>query len=472
MKSNIIGREQEYRRLLDLYNSNRSEFATVYGRRRVGKTFLIRETFKNKFFFDLAGLANSGTKEQLLNFNISLNKAGSGDFPVAKSWLYAFEQLIALISKSKERRKIIFMDEIPWLDTPCSGFIAALEHFWNGWACARKDVFLLVCGSATSWIINKLINNHGGLHNRLTASIFLEPFTLKECEQYFKSQQIKFTQYQIAECYMIMGGIPFYLSKMEKALSLSQNIDNLFFSKNAELKNEFQNLYKSLFKDFDEYIKIVKALSKKSKGLSRQEISQFAKINSGGGFTAMLQNLEYCGFIRSYSSFGKTKRDTLYQLIDSFTLFYFKFLSKNEYNDEHFWTNSENTPQQNSWSGYAFEIVALQHIREIKNALSIAGIQSSVASWKSEKSVPAAQIDLIINRKDDVIDLCEIKFSKSKFTITKQYEENLRNKMASFTSENKTQKAIHLLMLTTYGLVKNKYFGTVQKEIVLADLFK
>ena len=472
MKPNIIGREHEIKKLQDLFKSKKSEFVAVCGRRRVGKTFLIRETFKNNFFFDLAGLAESNTKEQLVNFNISLNKVGEGEFPKAKSWLYAFEQLITAISKSKDKRKIIFIDEIPWLDTPCSGFITALEHFWNGWACARKDVFLIVCGSATSWIINKLINNHGGLHNRITASIFLEPFTLKECEKYLKSQKIKFTQYQIAECYMVMGGIPFYLSKIEKELSLSQNIDNMFFAKNAELKNEFQNLYKSLFKESEDYIKIVEVLSKKSKGLTRKEISKATKISTGGGLTTALQNLENCCFIRSYSAFGKSKRDTLYQIIDSFTLFYFKYLENSNYKNTNFWTNSENTPQRNTWAGFAFEILALQHIDEIKRALSIAGIQSAVSSWRSaEDTKPAAQIDLIIDRNDHIIDLCEIKFSKSKFAIDKDYDEKLREKLVSFMTENKTEKAIHLLMLTTYGVTKNKYYGTIQKEITLSDLF-
>jgi len=473
MKSNIVGREQEIKRLQDLNKSKRPEFVAVYGRRRVGKTFLIRETFKNDFFFDLAGLTESNVKEQLLNFNISLNKAGAGEFPKAQSWLYAFEQLITAVSKSKDRRKIIFIDEIPWLDTPCSGFLTALEHFWNGWACARKDVFLIVCGSATSWIINKLINNHGGLHNRLTASIFLEPFTLKECEKYFKSQKIKFTQYQIAECYMVTGGIPFYLSKIDKELSLSQNIDNMFFVKSAELKGEFQNLYKSLFKDSEDYMKIVEALSRKSKGLTRKEISKATKISTGGGLTTMLQNLENCSFIRSYLAFGKSKRDNLFQLIDSFTLFHFKYLANNDYRDTHFWTNSENTPQRNVWVGLAFEILALQHIEEIKSALGIAGIQSAVSTWRSaEDTQPASQIDLIINRNDNVIDLCEIKFSKSKFTIDKAYDEKLREKLVSFLTESKTEKAVHLLMITTYGVTKNKYYGTIQKEITLADLFK
>ena len=272
---------------------------------------------------------------------------------------------------------------------------------------------------------------------------------------------------------MVMGGIPFYLSKIEKELSLSQNIDNIFFAKTAELKGEFQNLYKSLFKDSEDYMKIVEALSKKSKGLTRKEISDATKISTGGGLTAMLQNLESCCFIRSYTAFGKSKRDTLFQLIDSFTLFHFKYLANNDYKNTSFWTNSENTLQRNTWAGFAFEILALQHIDEIKNALGIAGIQSAVSTWRSnEDTKPAAQIDLIINRKDNIIDLCEIKFSKSRFTIDKEYDEKLREKLVSFMKENKIEKAVHLLMLTTYGVTKNKYYGTIQKEVILSDLFK
>jgi AAA+ ATPase superfamily predicted ATPase len=270
---------------------------------------------------------------------------------------------------------------------------------------------------------------------------------------------------------MIMGGIPYYLSKIQKGLSVSQNIDNLFFAQNSELKNEFQNLYASLFKNFADYIKIVEALSTKAKGLTRKEIESAAQLSSGGGLTTTLKNLEYCGFIRSYHSFGKKKQEQLYQLLDSYTLFYFKYLAQNKNNDENFWTNSLNTPHPNAWAGYAFEILALQHVSEIKRALEIGGVQTTVSAWRSENSTPAAQIDLVIDRKDGIIDLCEIKFAKNQFVIDKDYEENLRNKISAFISENKTRKAIHLLMLSTYGTAINKYYSLVQKEVILDNLF-
>ena len=268
-----------------------------------------------------------------------------------------------------------------------------------------------------------------------------------------------------------MGGIPYYLSKIGKGLSVAQNIDNLFFIEKASLKNEFGNLYASLFRNSDDYVKIVKALSKRGMGLTRNEISKLTKITCGGGLTKALQNLEYCGFIRKYHALNKKTRDVLYQLIDSYSLFYFKYIQNNEYNDEHFWTNSLDTPQHNAWTGYAFEIVVLQHAVEIKKALSIAGIQSSISAWRSENSKPAAQIDLVIKRKDGIINVLEIKFSNKKFTVTKDYEENLRNKIAAFKTETRSRYAVHLVMVTTFGLNINKYSDVAQIELTIENLF-
>jgi Mg2+ and Co2+ transporter CorA len=270
---------------------------------------------------------------------------------------------------------------------------------------------------------------------------------------------------------MMTGGIPYYLSKMKRGLSLSQNIDNMFFKRNAELKNEFNNLYASLFRDATEYVKIVEALSKKAKGLTRNEILEATKMQSGGTFSEILKNLERCDFIRRYSLPTKQKREALYQLLDAYTLFYFKYIEKFDGHDEYFWTNTTNSPQHNAWAGYAFEILALLHTNEIKRALGISGVQSAIFAWRSEHSEPVAQVDLVIDRKDGIVNLCEIKFSQTQFAIDKDYEENLRNKIATFKTETKNRKAVHLLMLTTFGLQKNKYFSIAQREVVLDDLF-
>ena len=467
----FIGRETELKFLNNKYNEENGQLIVLYGRRRVGKTFLVREFFDNEFTFQLSGLANSNTKEQLFNFHMTLKRYVDKDISVPQNWIEAFGQLIDYIEAYPSSRKTIFLDELPWLDTPYSNFIQAFEHFWNGWASARHDIFLIVCGSATSWITDKLINNHGGLHNRLTYKMRLEPFTLKECEEFFNNREIELNRYQIAECYMIMGGIPYYLNMIVKGFSIYQNIDMLFFTENAQLRNEFENLYASLFKNSNSYIKVVEALSKKNKGLSRKEITELTKIPTSGNLSTILKNLESCGFIRSYNAFGKRERDKLYQLMDFYTLFYFKYIKANEYNDEMFWTNSVGTPLHNSWAGYAYEMLCLNHIKQIKNALGILGVQSNVSTWKSVQSEKGAQIDLLIDRKDQTINVCEIKFSTDNFSITKAYDENLRNKISSFRQETKTKKALHLTLITTYRLTANKYSGMIQKEVVLDNLF-
>jgi len=472
MDKKIIGRQSETQKLTDLYNSGNAEFIAVCGRRRVGKTFLVRQLFANRLIFDLAGLANADTKTQLANFNLTLNRCFNRQLPVAKNWLTAFEQLIAQLKTSRTKRKIVFIDEISWLDAPRSGFLTALEHFWNGWACGRDDIMLIICGSATSWITNKIINNHGGLHNRLTATVFLQPFNLNETEQYFQAHKITFGRHEIAEAYMIFGGIPYYLSLFEKGLSLSQNVDILCFKHNHKLQNEFANLYASLFRNSENYVAVVSALSSKNKGLTRGEINGITQKN-GRELTEILRNLESCGFIRSYNALHKKTRDRLYQLLDAYTLFYFNFLENHNSKDENFWTNSLNTPLRNSWAGYAFESLALQHVNAIKRALGIAGVQSGVSAWATDTTddYDGCQIDLLIDRKDGVINLCEMKFSNSPFIISKTYEANLRNKLAAFQYVSKTRKALHLTFITTFGVVHNKRYGIVQKEVTLDDLF-
>lgn len=472
MIKDIIGREKE-RELLNQYiDSNESEFIAIYGRRRVGKTFLIRKMFGERLAFYMTGMDNVTMQDQLLNFTLELRKFSGKDIPVPENWLYAFNSLATYLESLPNGNKIIFMDELPWMDTPKSKFISALEHFWNSWASNRSDIKLIVCGSATSWMIDKLINNRGGLHNRLTHRMAIEPFNLQECKQYFEAKGFGYSQKEIAECYMIMGGIPFYLKQMQKGLSVAQNIDRLFFEIGCALDGEFDNLYRALFKFSENYIRIVEAMASKGKGLTRQEIIQQTKLPNNGGLTTMLKELESCGFIRQYEPFAKQKKDILYQLTDFYSLFYFRFIQKNRYRDEHFWTNSLGSGIHRSWSGYAFEMLCLMHIAEIKKALGISGVQSLTSSWRSNSSEEGAQIDLVIDRKDQTVNLCEMKYADRTFVIDKQYDENLRNKLASFREETKTRKSLHLTFVTTYGVKPNAYSGHIQKEVVLEDLFK
>ena len=469
----IIGRIDEQQILRSAAQSENSEFVAVYGRRRVGKTYLIRETFGYKFTFQHTGLAKGNTREQLFSFAISLRDAGYDDCPIPKSWLEAFSLLSTYLKNSTDEKKIIFLDELPWMDTPRSNFISAFEHFWNGWASARKDIVLIICGSATSWIINKVINDHGGLHNRVTKQIALLPFTLKECEMFAQSKGLEMSRYQLAECYMVLGGIPYYWSLLEKGLSLSQNIDKIIFAKNGKLSNEFNQLYASLFKSPEQYIDIVTALGKKKTGMTREEIIAATDKYSNGALSKVLDELEYCGFIRKYNGFDKKSKQAIYQLIDNYTLFYFKFIQQNENNDEHFWSASIDSAMHRAWSGLAFERLCMAHTQQIKAALGIAGVLSNVYSWRKEadETSDGAQIDLLIDRKDQVVNLCEMKYSLSEYVIDAEYEQKLRNKKSVFIDATNTKKAVHLTMVTTFGIKANAYSGIVQNEVTLDDLF-
>lgn len=469
----IIGRKEEQRILLSAAQSEYSELIAVYGRRRVGKTYLIRETFGYKFTFQHTGLANAKTKDQLFSFAISLRDAGYDDCPTPQSWLEAFSLLSHFLKNSTDEKKIIFLDELPWMDTSRSNFISAFEHFWNGWASARKDIVLIICGSATSWIINKVINDHGGLHNRVTQRIALQPFTLKECEMFVKSKGLEMNRYQIAECYMVLGGIPFYWNLLERGLGLAQNIDKIFFARNGKLANEFNLLYASLFKSPEQYIDVVTALGRKKVGMTREEIITAIGKPSNGALSKVLDELEYCGFIRKYSGYGKKTKQAIYQLVDNYTLFYFKFIRENKNNDEHFWSVSIDSATHRAWSGLAFERLCMAHTQQIKAGLGISGVLSNIYSWRKEadENGEGVQIDLLIDRNDQVVNICEMKYSLSEFSIDAEYERNLRNKKSSFIEATNTHKAVHLTMVTTYGIRHNSHSGIVQSEITLEDLF-
>jgi len=469
----FIGREKEQIQLRAWYESSAPEFIAVYGRRRVGKTFLVREFFNNEFCFQVTGMENSGLTTQLQNFHVSLMRAGHTGYEPATTWFDAFEHLIDLLeSKPASTRQVLFFDEMPWMDTPRSGFLPALEHFWNSWASARQQVLLIVCGSATAWITNKLLRNKGGLYNRVTGRILLEPFTLGECEKYFREHDISLSRYQIVENYMVFGGVPYYLSLMDKRLGPEQNIDLLCFSKNAALKREYRSVFDSLFKHPERYLEVIGALATKGMGLTRKEIVVRTSLSDGGGLVRMLDELEQCGFIRKYFSFGKKAQDALYQLSDAFTLFHCAYMQDGSNNDEDFWLHYSKRGAYYAWSGHAFEQVCLFHIRQIKRSLGIGGVLTRYSTWRSKSYEPGAQIDLVIDRSDGTVNLCEMKFSNDAYVIDSAYEQTLRNKRSAFEHEAKTRKGTHLTLVTTYGMKRNKYSGIIQSEVTMNDLFE
>lgn len=471
----IIGRNAEIELLNKMLHDDKSHFVAVYGRRRIGKTYLIREAFNYRFTFQHSGLSEGSMNEQLFAFDSSLKDAGINIKKKSKNWLEAFDKLKEIIRNSNEKRKIIFIDELSWMDTPKSDLMVALENFWNGFASARKDIVLIVCASATSWMLSKVVHNKGGLYNRLTQQIHLQAFCLRECEEYIQSEGLALNREQILQYYMIFGGVPYYWGFIKKGLSLAQNIDNTLFVKNAPLRDEFKYMYASVFKNPETYIKIIETLGTKKVGLTREELIKLTGLSNSGDLTGKLEELESCGFIRKYYAFGMKKKNAVYQLIDCFTLFHFKFL-QDESTDEHFWTNQINTPAVNTWMGLAFERVCMQHVAQIKNKLGISGVLTEINSWyckaDPDRGVFGSQIDMLITRKDQVINLCEMKYSGSEYTITEKVDKSIRNKINDLRVLTNTKYAIYPTLITTYGLVSNSYSDNIQSVITLDDLFQ
>ena len=468
----MIGRDKEVKELIRLYESDESEFVAVYGRRRVGKTYLVRETFADRFAFCHTGLPNAAKRQQLDHFRESLAAA---DFKGAmqRNWFAAFHALREVVSKCISRRKVVFLDELPWMDTAKSDFLMALEAFWNEWASARKDIVLIVCGSAAAWMVKNLFRNRGGLHNRVTARICLQPFTLGECEAFAAERGLGMGRTDIAECYMALGGIPYYWRYLVRGASLAQNLDRLCFAIDAPLRCEFEELYSSLFKDASLYKKVVAALAKKKAGMTRLELLDALGIAATGKLSEALETLEASGFIRSYRSYGAKKKNTIYQLTDPFTLFHFRFLETPS-SDEHFWSSTLTWPAQAIWKGLAFERLCLLHLPQIRKALGIGSIHVEAYGWsfRGDDTYPnGVQIDLVIDRADNIINICEMKYSSNAFAIDKAYDGALSQKLATFAGVTKTRKAVHLTLVTENGLLRNQYSGRVQSEVALDDLF-
>lgn len=474
MNEKIIGREKEFSQLNKCLHSNQAELIIVYGRRRVGKTFLINQFFKGRFDFKISGSYGQTKEIQLKNFINELNLQSKNKNTITDNWTDAFFLLRNYLENlSKDEKHVIFFDEMPWLDTPKSNFLAAFEYFWNSWGSSQDNLICIVCGSATSWLVDNIAKNKGGLYNRQTCRIYLEPFTLNETEKYLSVNGFEWSRYTIVQNYMIMGGIPYYLSLLDQNLSFEENIDNMFFRKRALLWDEFEHLYATLFTNSEQYLKVVEALSTKRAGLTRKEISDISKLPSNGALTKILENLINSDFVRAYNFFGNKKQDMIYQLSDYFTLFYFKFLKNNFGKDEHFWSNSLDNPSRKAWEGFTFEQVCKDHIGLIKKKIGINAVLTEISTWntKGDEEHEGAQIDLLIDRRDKVINICEIKFYSDEVQINKDYEAKLRRKIESFREQTNTKKALQLVMITTYGVKQNMYSNKVHSQVTMDDLF-
>ena len=478
--STIIGRKEEIAELERLYHSDRPEFVAIYGRRRVGKTFLIKQAMNGRFTFQHTGVSpvgqgsdNTRLKVQLESFYYDLLNHGLEGYSVPKTWMEAFFLLEQLLQNQYNgERQVVFFDELPWMDTPRSGFLSAFESFWNGWCSGRDYIMLIVCGSATSWILSNLSRNKGGLYGRLTAEIKLSPFTLSECEEYFKHAGIEMSRYDILQSYMVFGGIPYYLSYFQKGLSFEQNTDYILFGNKPRLRDEFNRLFAAIFSKPEDSKKVVSLLASRHAGFTRDEISEATGLALGGGLSNVLSALVESDFIIRYHPYGKPKAVECYKLTDNFCLFWLKYVEANG-KESAFVSDNATSSIMHAWRGVAFEEVCWQHSREIKCALQIAGVQSSLSAWdvRGDDENDGAQIDLIIERKDNVVNLCEMKFAQAPYVIDKEEEAKLRHRLEILKSTLSPRQTIHLTMITTYGVAYGKHSGIVQKEVCMDDLF-
>lgn len=473
MESKIVGRQEERQKLDTIMQSKEAEFVAVYGRRRVGKTFLIREYLSKHMAFDFTGEKDADLNGQLANFFTVYLKYSKRKLQTTPptTWRMAFTYLTEYIyTLDKKRKWVIFLDEMPWLNTPRSGFVSALEFFWNQYIGNRSNIVLIACGSSTSWIKKYLLNATGGLYNRVTRRIELHPFTLKETELFLQKRGHRLSRYQIIELYLALGGIPHYLKELEKGYSSQDLINRHCFNKKGLLYSEFNQLYAALFKNSDAHIAIVESLAAKHYGLTRTELAKMTKLPEGT-LSRAIEDLIDCNFILQMAPYGKSKKDGLYKLADFYTLFYIKYIRDNKGNR---WQDIKSKPSYTAWSGYAFENICLTHLDQIKAALSIGGVTSTVYSWrtKPENGIPGSQIDFIIERNDNIIHLCEVKFSNDSYYINKAYCEKLRLRRSIFTQLSRTKKVVQQLFISTYGAIDNTYFQQeIDNEITMDQLF-
>ncbi|MEQ9301535.1 MAG: ATP-binding protein [Cyclobacteriaceae bacterium] len=470
--SKLIGRISQKKKLEKALKSDKAELIAIYGRRRVGKTFLIRETYKDSIIFELTGLQNGSMRDQLAKFHSVLSALG-GQNPAPDSWLEAFQQLSKFISSRRsQKKKVIFIDEFPWLDTRRSKFLMWFEDFWNSDASKRNGLVVVICGSAASYMIKNIVRNTGGLYNRVTCRIRLEPFRLQETKLFLEHKGISYSNYDVLKIYMSIGGIPFYLEQLERGESVAQAIDRMCFMKDGLLRKEFNDIFASIFEHHERHVGIIRMLATSRKGITRGTISQKTGIPSGGRLTISLEELVESGFVEVYPQFNQAKKDSVYRLSDEYSMFYLKFVESSTATGLGTWLNKSNGQSYLSWQGFSFESVCLKHIEYIKYSLGIAAVDSENYSWHEQDKEKGAQIDLLIDRADNVINMCEMKFYNAQYTIDKRYAEDLRNKMTLFKEITKTKKNVFITLMSTYGVKENAYsLELVQKELTIDALF-
>ncbi len=480
----IIARDLELELFKKIISSSQAEFLAVYGRRRVGKTYIIREFFAERSTFcEVTGLKGEPMSRQLSEFataisGVFFNHASIG---TPDNWHAAFELLLKTVSSwNRKEPFILFLDELPWLSTLHSDCLSALDHYWNKFFSRMPHFKLIICGSAASWILDKVINAKGGLHNRLTQTLLLKPFDLSQTAAYLKYLGIRWSEKQILAIYMAIGGIPFYLDQLEKKESVVQNINRLCFTEGGFLQTEFSKLFSSLFDMAIENMRFVRAIAAHRNGIERAVLLEKLKLPSGGNASARLGELEAAGFIKSYRPYGKTVRNTFYRVVDEYVLFYFHWI-EGPLSSGHpfalgYWDTKQKAPDFLAWSGLAFENICLKHVEKIRNQLGLSRIGCAYSSWSytpAKKSLESgAQIDLLIDRDDGVITLCEIKYCDRVYGLDKSTAKNLLNKIEVFKSVTHTHKQVEMVLVSTFGVKPGVWVDEVLvKNMAASALF-
>ena len=470
----IVGREPEIQKLANLTQSGRAEFVALYGRRRVGKTFLVNQVFKNQFAFKMTGVIEGSLNDQFTAFADAMSDYGYAMTERPKDWMAAFIMLKNALKEVVVRQEpcVIFIDELPAMDAENSNVAGALGYFWNSWTSLFPNVMLIICGSATSWMITNVIDSKGGLHDRLTEEMPIHPFTLNEVEKYLVANGFMWNRSMVVQAYMVFGGIPYYFSLLDKNESLVQNIDRLFFSRDTMMRREFRRLFSTLYKNPDRYINIIKVLSKSRQGMTREELAKALKCANNGHLGDKLEDLTFCDLIRKNLVREKAikQKDAIYQLSDFFCQFYLTFIDRAE-TEQNYWSHHINTPEVNTWMGLAYERICMAHIDQIKQALRIDAISTRTYSWRSKQTTPAAQIDIVIERADQIVNICEVKYSQDEYHLTKDEYDKISNRKRAFIEETGLRHTPWTTLISTLGVAKGQYADMIQSQVTMDDLF-
>ena len=470
----FIGRVEEQALLRDLYKKSSAELVSITGRRRVGKTRLVKSVFKGEIDFYLTGTQSKSSSHQLGNFAFELGRRNGKRLEqiTPKNWQRAFHELIYYLeSIGQDKKLVVFLDELPWLATHRSGFLDAFSFFWNSWA-EDRNILVIICGSAASWMINKVVRNKGGLHNRITQRIQLQPFTLAETSDYLQAKGFNYDAYTFTELYMVMGGIPHYLKELQFGQSNAQNIDRICFNPAGLLHDEFDRLYASLFNNADQHIAIVTTLAGHHNGLTRTQIVKKAKVPDGGKTKRLLEELEFSGFIKSFYAFGKRQKGKIYRLIDGYSLFYLRFIERSRQQGTGSWFAINSSSAYETWRGYAFENVGLQHIPQIKKGIGIAAVSTNVSSFyqKGSGDIPGIQIDLVIDRADRAINLVEFKFYNNTIKLSPAQLQRLQQRARDFQRVTGTKSQVFNTIISPFGISEASNRGGVVAVSLTVDV--